>query len=210
MYQCRTWIGAHLYNMTGQLCGSFVKEETLILGNNCNLFLFNQSLVAVLSVVHIICVLVTFLVTLQCKVGSSMRMVDRPLPMYPYGFGFCCPMPGRWQCSAAASWARCCRCVACSSKNSREMQRKNGAERACEVLYDGGKCTSLPFQLTSSSRNRCYASECLANRMADLKLLCLFLFPFSFHCWMTMVLHGYALGGFITFTCLSLSASQKH
>lgn len=27
-----------------------------------------------------------------------------------------------------------------------EMQRKNGErERGCEVLYDGGKCTSLPL-----------------------------------------------------------------
>lgn len=46
-----------------------------------------------------------------------------------------------------------------AEKIARERQREWG--RGCEVLYGGGKCTSLPFlQLTSSScRNGCYASE---------------------------------------------------
>lgn len=29
-------------------------------------------------------------------VSAWLRMVDWPLPMYPSGFGFCCPMSGRW------------------------------------------------------------------------------------------------------------------
>uniref|UniRef100_A0A674NRC6 Dual specificity protein phosphatase CDC14A n=1 Tax=Takifugu rubripes TaxID=31033 RepID=A0A674NRC6_TAKRU len=40
--------------------------------------------------------------------------------------GFCCPpVSGRWQCSAAASWARCGPCVACPLKDSRVGERKN-------------------------------------------------------------------------------------
>lgn len=131
-------------------------------------------------------------------------------------FGFCCPMSGRWQCSAAASLAWPGRCAACLTKDSRKRQRKSGGEekgkengRFCMMKVS--ECHFLSCWISLPVEKRCYASEWYSLQCNWFKEswfcphlpLCLSFF------WMFMVLCEYAPKECITFTSLSLSASWQ-